>query len=198
MAKLDKIDKIKRGLLQSAAVFLFLLAIAAASHAAEKPEKLYCEGIPNLFRITPNLYRSAQFTRKGIPSLEKLEIKTVVSFRHFYSDKEMLKDTPFHLINIPMNAWDGSAKLEPNVINALRLLSDESQGPFLVHCQHGADRTGLVVAMYRIVFQGWTKEDAIAEMVDGGFGYHSIWSNLIQFIKKADIEKIKKEVGSIS
>ena len=52
--------------------------------------------------------------------------------------------------------------------------------------------------MYRIVFQGWTKEDAIAEMVDGGFGYHSIWSNLIQFIKKADIEKIKKEVGSIS
>ena len=83
-------------------------------------------------------------------------------------------------------------------MNALRLLSDESQGPFLVHCQHGADRTGLVVAMYRIVFQGWTKEDAIAEMVDGGFGYHSIWSNLIQFIKKADIEKIKKEVGSIS
>lgn len=194
---MERLDKMRRGLAYIVAVFLFLFILAAASRAADKPEKLSYEGIPNLYRVTPNLYRSAQFTRKGIPSLEKLEIKTVISFRHFYSDKKMLKNSPIQLVNIPMDAWDKTDELEPSVINALRLLNDESQGPFLVHCQHGADRTGLVIAMYRIVLQGWTKENAISEMVHGGFGYHSIWSNLIRFIKEADIEKIKKEVNSV-
>ncbi|HEX7917405.1 hypothetical protein [Rudaea sp.] len=48
----------------------------------------------------------------------------------------------------------------------------------LIHCWHGADRTGVVCAAYRMVVQGWSKADARAEMFDGGFGYHAVWRNI--------------------
>ena len=44
-----------------------------------------------------------------------------------------------------------------------------------MHCQQGADRTGTMMAFYRIAVQGWPKDDAIAEMKNGGYGFHSIW-----------------------
>ena len=50
----------------------------------------------------------------------------------------------------------------------------------------------MMVAIYRIVEQGWSKEDAIAEMTQGGFGYHPIWYNLIRYIQKVDVETLKK------
>lgn len=49
----------------------------------------------------------------------------------------------------------------------------------------------MMVAVYRIVEQGWSKEAAIAEMTQGGFGCHPIWSNLIQYIQKLDISNFK-------
>jgi len=64
----------------------------------------------------------------------------------------------------------------------------------LIHCKHGADRTGLIVAMYRIVFQNWTKEQAIDEMTQGDFGFHQIYSNIIDFIRNVDVENIKKQI----
>jgi len=47
-------------------------------------------------------------------------------------------------------------------------------------------------AAYRIAVQGWTKEEALKEMTVGGFGFHGIWDNPIQWIDKLDIDKIKK------
>jgi hypothetical protein len=49
-------------------------------------------------------------------------------------------------------------------------------------------------AMYRIVEQGWSKDEAIREMVDGGYGFHAMWSNIIHYVKNVDIEKIKREL----
>ena len=63
-------------------------------------------------------------------------------------------------------------------------MDDTNAVPVLVHCQHGADRTGSMCALYRIMRQGWKVEDAITEMKDGGYGYHSIWCHLPRFIRK--------------
>jgi protein tyrosine/serine phosphatase len=76
---------------------------------------------------------------------------------------------------------------------ALRTIRD-AKGPILIHCWHGADRTGLISAMYRIVFQGWSKEDAIEELVNGGYRYHSIYRNIREFVRDADIESIKRMI----
>lgn len=69
---------------------------------------------------------------------------------------------------------------------ALDLLA-EAETPVLVHCSHGADRTGLVCALYRIHFQNWEKEEALAEMLEGGFGYHIFWQQNADFLKQNNI-----------
>jgi len=84
---------------------------------------------------------------------------------------------------------------DEDVVRVLKLIRNKENGPFLIHCQHGADRTGLMSAMYRIVEQGWTKDEAIKEMVEGGYGFHPIWSNIIKYIRNADVKKIKVAVS---
>jgi hypothetical protein len=52
-----------------------------------------------------------------------------------------------------------------------------------------------MTALYRVAIQGWTKEEAIQEMTEGGFGFHRIWANLPNWIEELDIESIKKDGG---
>lgn len=91
-----------------------------------------------------------------------------------------------------MKAWHPERK---EIVRFLQLVTDPGRTPVLVHCQHGADRTGTMCALYRIAVQGWTKEDAIREMTEGGYGFHEVWRNLPSWIAELDIESIKKDVG---
>jgi hypothetical protein len=50
-------------------------------------------------------------------------------------------------------------------------------------------------AIYRIVVEGWNKSEAIAEMTKGGFEFHSIWMNLVDYIQNLDIDEIKNAAG---
>lgn len=84
---------------------------------------------------------------------------------------------------------------DEDVIRVLKIIRQKENGPFLIHCQHGADRTGVMSAMYRITEQGWSKDAAISEMVNGGYGFHPIWSNIIRYIKDVDVDKIKRAVA---
>ncbi len=54
---------------------------------------------------------------------------------------------------------------------------------------------GAVAAMYRMVFQHIPKQQAIDEMVDGIFGFHMIFDNIIDTIKEANIRKIRKTLN---
>ena len=176
-------------------IFLILLFLTAKTFAAEHnpdwAEPVELEGVPNLHRVTPDFYRSAQPTAAGMKALEKFGIRTVISLRRFNSDRDELKGTGLSGIAIPMNTWD--VEIE-DVVRVLKVLQDKRGAPYLLHCQHGADRTGTMSAMYRIVLQGWSKEKAITEMTEGGFGYHSIWGNLIKLIEKSNVEEIKKRL----
>ena len=49
--------------------------------------------------------------------------------------------------------------------------------------------------MYRVVVCGWTKEQALDEMKDGGFGYNPVWKELVTFVEKSDVNKIKRFTG---
>jgi protein tyrosine/serine phosphatase len=64
-----------------------------------------------------------------------------------------------------------------------------------VHCQHGADRTGMMTAIYRIAMEGWSKDDAITEMTEGGYGFHAIWKDLVEYVRELDVERLKREAG---
>jgi len=149
-------------------------------------------GVPNLHKITTNLYRSAQPTAEGMQNLKKMGIKTVINLRSFNSDRDEIGDTGILREHIFMKAWHPERK---EVVKFLQLVTDEKRYPILFHCQHGADRTGIMCAIYRIAVQGWNREDAIQEMKEGGYGFHTIWVNLPTWLDELDIESIKKEVG---
>ena len=146
----------------------------------------------NLYTITPSLYRSAQLAAKDVALVKSLGIQTVVSLRKFHNDEALFVGTGVQLKRVRINTWSVGDK---HVIAALKAIKDaEKDGPVLLHCLHGADRTGLVSAMYRMIYQGWSKDDALQELTQGGYGYHSMWKNIPTYIKKVDIEKIRLAV----
>jgi tyrosine-protein phosphatase SIW14 len=152
------------------------------------------EGLPNLNQVAPNLYRAAQPTDSGFKLAEQnLKIQTVINLRESQNDTALLQGTQILEQSVPMNALNIT---NAQVISALKLIKvGQAKGPVLVHCKHGADRTGVVIAMYRILYQGWTKQQAIDEMENGGFNFHSIFFNIPAFVKNADIPAFKQALA---
>lgn len=171
-------------------------AAAAEASPAERPaswaQAVQLDGVPNLHRVGPTLFRSAQPTAEGLRNLERLGIKTVVSLRAFHADEAAPGPGGLVLERIRVKTWHPE---EEEVIRFLRLAMDPARQPILVHCQHGADRTGTMCAIYRVVVEGWTKEEAIREMKEGGYGFHKVWRNLPSWIEGLDVGKLRKEAG---
>jgi protein tyrosine phosphatase (PTP) superfamily phosphohydrolase (DUF442 family) len=172
--------------------FVFIAAAVPAQRPSKWAEPVKLEGVPNLFKVSPELYRSAQPTAEGFKNLKKLGIKTVVNLRSFHTDSTLLKDTGLDYEHIYMKSWHAENE---DAVRFLKIVTDPKLTPVLVHCQHGADRTGTMASVYRIAVQSWTKEEAVNEMTEGGFGFHEVWANLPEWIKKLDVEKIRKETG---
>ncbi len=147
------------------------------------------EGVPNLYKVSDTLYRSAQPTDMGMQELRKMGMKTVVNLRLFHSDHGEIKDTNLECKPIPMKTWHPEFK---EAKRFLQVVTDPQRQPVLVHCQHGADRTGVMCAIYRIVVEGWTKKEAVREMREGGYGFHEMWMNLPAWIDRLKVEDLQK------
>ncbi len=148
-------------------------------------------GVPNLHQVSGGLYRGAQPTVEGMEQLHKLGVKTIVNLRSLHSDRDEIGSLPLAYEHITMTTWQAEDK---DVIRFLRIVTDESRKPVFVHCQRGADRTGTMCAIYRIVVQGWAKERAIDEMTQGGFNFYEGWQNLIEYIRNLDTAHVKAQL----
>src|SRR5262249_18086825 len=135
-------------------------------------------GLPNLYQVTPTLYRSAQPSRRALRYLGEQRpiepgappIRTVLSLRAFDEDDLGGPAPPsLRLERIRFKTWHPE---DEDIVKFLRIATTPALQPVLVHCQHGSDRTGTMVALYRIVVEGWSKEAALLEMTQGGFGFH--------------------------
>lgn len=104
----------------------------------------------------------------------------------------MLKGTRLDYVRMPMVAW---LPREKDIVRFLGIVTDEKRAPVLVHCRVGADRTGMLMAAYRVVIQGWTKTEAIEEMTRGGYGFNPLWQTLVYRIKRLDVDRVKQELG---
>lgn len=165
--------------------------VARAAGSREWAKAVQLTGLPNLHKVNDRLYRGAQPTAEGMAELKKLGVKTVISLRAHHDDDGPIAGTGLTSIRIPMDTWRPTNE---HVIRFLQVVTDPRQTPVFVHCQHGADRTGAFCAIYRVVIDGWTKEEAIEEMTQGGFGFHKVWTNLIEFIQKLDIAAVKEKL----
>ncbi len=164
------------------------------SHKTCWAEPIAIEGIPNLYCFGPGLYRGAQPDRTGFENLQKLGVKTIINLRSFHSDKEEVLRLGLSYEQVHMKAWHAE---EEDAVWFLRIVTGSDRLPAFLHCHHGSDRTGLMVALYRVVVTGWTKEQAIQEMVEGGYGFHSIWANLVHYIRNLDVNAMREELGIV-
>jgi protein tyrosine phosphatase (PTP) superfamily phosphohydrolase (DUF442 family) len=155
-------------------------------------QKLELPGLPNLHKVSDDLYRGAQPTAEGMKELEKLGIKTVVNLRSLHSDRDEMKDVNLAYEHIRMTTLDPDMD---DIVRFLNIFTDSNYTSVFVHCQHGADRTGTMCAIYRIIIQGWSREDAVEEMTEGGYGFHSIWDNLADYIRVLDIDEIQNRMA---
>ena len=153
-------------------------------------------GIANLHRISDTLYRSAQPRSHSSSALHALGIRTIVSLRAFNSDRPRFSAAGIELVRIRINTWSID---DDEVLRALIAIRDaQRRGPTLIHCWHGADRTGVVCAAWRMAMQGWSRDDARAEMFEGGFGYHTVWRNIPEYIDRFDIEAMRQALQARS
>ncbi|WP_107878835.1 tyrosine-protein phosphatase [Neisseria animaloris] len=145
----------------------------------------------NLYRVDHLLFRSEQPVNDDVATIEKLGIKSVVNLRFFdrNNNDTLLANRNIALINSPLLTW----RIRPQDIAQTLFLIEQQQkkGPVLVHCYHGADRTGLISGMYRIVYHGWTVDQAKAEMLQGPYGFHSIWKNIESLFSHDTVEQVK-------
>ena len=124
--------------------------------------------------------------------LKKPGIETVVNLRSFNSDRDEIEGTGLGPEHIYMKAWHPERK---EVVRFLQIVNDPNRTPVFVHCLHGSGRTGTMCAVYRLAVQNWTKEEAIREMTEGGFNFHSVFDNLPKWIQGLDIESIRRDDG---
>lgn len=177
------------------AAFFPVPGMAQTSRPANWAQPVAVPGVPNLHQITPLLYRSAQPTQDGFASLAALGIKTVISLRQTVNDIPLAAGTPIILQRIPMKSRYVAEKGGAKVVEAMRdLYAGLEVGPTLIHCHHGADRTGLIAALYRILTQGWSREAALQELIHGGFGYHPIWANIPRYIQSVDLTDLMDRI----
>jgi protein tyrosine/serine phosphatase len=154
-------------------------------------EKIESRNFKNLYKLNDSIYRSEQPSRKGFIELEAMGVQSILNFRRLKEDRRKASSTDLNLNWIPIRTKELS---EAQLVDALRVIK-QSEKPILIHCWHGSDRTGAVAAAYRVIFQNWSKEDAIRELRYEEFGYHENWyPNIVELIENLDAEAIRKEL----
>ncbi len=147
-------------------------------------------GILNFARVNDTLYRGGQPEAEQFDKLHQMGIRTVVCMRTFNTDRSRVDASQMDLVHI---SFKGSHVEEEDVIAFLKVATDPAAQPVFVHCKLGADRTGLLIAVYRMVVEGWSRQRAIDEMY--AMGYYDGWSNMLRYVKRVDVAKLRREVG---
>jgi tyrosine-protein phosphatase SIW14 len=143
-----------------AAGFAVWLSVAAALASGQ------VAGVSNFQKVNDQVYRGGQPTSDGFKNLAAMGVKTVIDLRligeHSQAEEEnWVEADGMCYLSIPLKGM--SAPPEAEVANILAILNDPSAGPVFVHCRRGADRTGTILACYRISHDHWENRQALQE-----------------------------------
>jgi hypothetical protein len=176
---------IRKTALLAALATMCALALPQAS-IPEHPEhkmarRLPAKGVLNFAEVTPNLYRGAQPERGGLESLAKMGINTVIDLRLTGTDKEGAdaKTLGMDFVALP---WHCLFPKDDPFAKFLAYLRKHPDKKVFVHCRYGDDRTGMMIAAYRMAVEGWTADEARKEMNAFGF-HHVICASLVGYEK---------------
>ncbi len=151
-------------------IVLSLIAIltgcATLRHPVQSSTLAGTEPIPKLIMIDERLYRGGQPTPDGFRQLAQMGIRTVIDLRaenrsDQLTEQRLVESLGMRWVHLPMRSY-----WRPSDVQVGTFLSDvtaEGVGPVFIHCRKGEDRTGVLVAIYRIVHDGWAPRQAYAE-----------------------------------
>lgn len=147
----------------------------------------------NFYQVAPQLFRSEQPNTTFISQLKQHNIQTIINLRQSNDDAKLLDAQQYNLFHIPIATWKISREDILQVM--LRIRDAQQRGEnVLIHCYHGSDRTGATIAMYRILFENWTIEQATQEMKHGGYGFHAIWKNIERLFTEENIQWLREQL----
>jgi protein tyrosine/serine phosphatase len=146
-----------------AAVFLVAVALPWSTAAAAPEDQ---KNLPNFQIVNDNVLRGGQPSDDGIKLLAGRGIKTIVDLRRedehsIVRERHLVEAAGMRFVSVPMKGL--MAPTEEQMTSVLRILNDSRQWPVFVHCRRGADRTGTVLACYRISHDSWNNEKALEE-----------------------------------
>jgi len=118
--------------------------------------------------------RGAQPSAQGLAELKKLGVTTIVDLRGNHGpvarERAIVESLGMRFVDIPVSVWSPPANAQ--VAEFLKLFQQGGTQKIFVHCYYGSDRTGVMVAAYRMADQNWTADQAVEEMYSFGFHYH--------------------------
>jgi protein-tyrosine phosphatase len=150
-------------------IFLLLMGLPAFS-APSVP------GIGNFVQLNQQVYRGAQPTEEGFRYLAKIGVKTVLDLREDDArtawERRTVLASGMQYVNVPMTGL--TAPTDAEITRILALLENDANGPVFVHCMRGADRTGAVIAAYRIDHDQWDGARALKEAMSNGMSFFQL------------------------
>ena len=145
-------------------------ALAVCAHAQQEAAPRPDAELPNFQRVNENLYRGAQPAPGGFQKLSALGVKTVVNLRgadaNSLAEEREARAAGLQYFNVPLPSY--AKPRDEQVERVLAVIGAPENWPVFVHCKRGSDRTGIVVAAYRISRDGWTSEQAKREAAHYG------------------------------
>lgn len=117
-------------------------------------------------QVDRGLYRGGQPDAQGFEQLKQLGIRTIVNLRNDDEERRVVEALGMRYVALPVTLRPfgfGEGFSRQLIQRFFEVVDDAESGPVFVHCRHGRDRTGTMVALYRILRQGWTPEAAYDE-----------------------------------
>lgn len=158
--------------------YLMLLLVAFAfNQAISAQSKISDKDLPNFGQVNTNLFRGGQPTEAGIKKLAQMGVKTIVDLRgedeRARTEEAWAQNAGMKFINISLANWFKPQTTDIEQI--VKKINQAANQPVFVHCRRGADRTGTVIAVYRILHDDWTAQRAIDEAKNYKIGWWQFW-----------------------
>lgn len=158
------------------------------------------KGLENFFPVDARIYRAHKpFTREAYEVLaRRYGVQTIVDLRNDWTPNDLGPGPGTVVVHAPMDAANVAAG-ENQIVHALAALH-RSRAKVLVHCDYGRDRTGTVIALYHMMFHGWTRERAIIDMICGPFEFHEFFilfppgRSIQGYVERVDVVALKRRV----
>jgi protein tyrosine/serine phosphatase len=152
------------GALLPAVVLVSLTCSSLA--AADAPLPSPAPSIVRFQQVAAALYRGGQPDAAGFEQLRRIGIKTVVNLRRNDAERQLVESLGMRYVYLAasLHPFGVGGGIHPDVVTRFfEIVDDPASGPVFLHCRRGADRTGTLIAMYRIARQGWPASAAYEE-----------------------------------